>query len=191
MKTEIELQVAREGERTLLRCPGVGIFTCAVPAGRVLVGGEQAGVLTTLGVSRALTVPKGARGRIASPIPERVHEPVEYGQVLYELEAIGDADALVDEEQDAAEGADGLVLKSSQTGRFWRSPGPGEPSFAEVGDVLEPGTPVGLVEVMKTFTHVTYQSEGDLPERGKIVAFLSDDGTEVSPGTPLIRVEPA
>jgi acetyl-CoA carboxylase biotin carboxyl carrier protein len=207
MTRTIELLVREADGRTLLESPGVGYFTCALPLGRILVPGDAAGALQTLDVSRTLLVPPGVRGRVATEIPEPVHAPVAYGQLLYTLEPVdGESadvaaadDGRIDGRIDGVDGVDGvdgsaasgLVLRSSYAGRFWRRPGPGDAAFAEVGDLVEDGRPIGLIEVMKTFTRVTYRSDAELPARARIARFLADDGDEVADGTPLVEVEPA
>ena len=195
MKTTAELLVTDDGERVTLAAPGVGLFTCALPPGRIVVAGEPVGELRTLGVSQTLVVPSGTNGRITNALPERVHEPVEYGQALYTLEPIdtltGDASLATDDtsSESGAPGADGLLVRSPYAGRFWMRPGPGEPAFAEQGGEVADGQPLGWIEIMKTFAHVTYRAGGELPARARIVEFLVTDGAEVSEGTPLVRVE--
>ena len=81
-----------------------------------------------------------------------------------------------------------MVLKASQTGRFYHRPSPDEPPFVEVGSVVEDGDAVGLVEVMKTFAHVVYRAEGGLPVKGEVVKVLVGDGEEMREGEGLIEV---
>lgn len=190
MKRTLELLVAREDANTFLLAPTVGVFTCSLPPGRVVVPGEPVGTLATLGVSRTLVVPPNVSGRITGERPERVHHPVAYRQRLYELEPLRADEAVVAAEAAEAAVSD-LVLASPHTGRFWHRPSPSDPAFANVGDVLEEGATVGLIEVMKTFTHVHYRATGGLPPRAKLLRFLVDDGAEATEGAALIEVEPA
>ena len=48
---------------------------------------------------------------------------------------------------------------------------------------------VGLIEVMKTFTHLAYTADGGLPENARIVRVLVGDGDEVREDDPLLEVE--
>ncbi len=57
--------------------------------------------------------------------------------------------------------------------------------------MIQAGSTLGLVEVMKTFTHLAYAPGSELPPRGRIVRVLVADGTEVNEGTPLLDLEPA
>lgn len=189
MNQNFELIAEKDGEVTRLLSPGVGEFTCAVTSGALLGPGQDAGVLIVTGRPRYLKVPPGVAGRVQNERPERVHEPVGYRTVLYELAPVssGVEDAAA-EVGDAASG--GLVLKASQTGRFYHRPSPDEPPFVEVGGIVEEGDVVGLVEVMKTFAHVVYRAEGGLPVKGKVVKVLVGDGEEMRGGGGLIEVEP-
>ena len=187
MKTRVHLIVDRDGDRIVLRSPGVGWFSQALPKGQVLAPDARAGVLETLGNFSELVVPAGVLGRIASEAPERFNEPVEYGQVLYELDAFEGSLEEVEDEQVALEG--GLALRAPFAGRFWHRPSPGDPAFVEAGSELTTGRTVGLLEVMKTFSHVHYEGPG-LPERGKVVRVVPGDGDEVAAGDPLLVVEP-
>jgi biotin carboxyl carrier protein len=189
---ELILRPAEDGEASLLVATDVRLFTAARPEGTVFVPGESVGYLTRLGRSRRLLVPAGAAGRVASSPPERVHAPVEYGQVLYRLEPLGEVDALATgPTTEATTDSGALTVNANQTGRFWHRPSPDDAAFCAAGDELEPGSPIGLVEIMKTFTQVHYQPTGNLPARAKVTRVLVPDGGEVTEGDPLIEVEPA
>ena len=187
MHETLDLILERDGDATRLLSPGVGLFTCAVPPGGLLGPGQDAGVLLVLGRPLQLRVPAGVAGRVTSPLPQRVQSPVDYRATLYELEPVESA---LDAAQDAEAAFDGgLVLRAPQAGRFYHRPGPDEPAFVSSGDEVSEGDAVGLIEVMKTFAHVTYASTGGLPARAKVKRYLKDDGAEVSEGEPLLEFE--
>jgi biotin carboxyl carrier protein len=178
-------------ERLTLGSPGVGTFTCALPKGAVVTAGLAAGVRTTLGRSIELVVPDVPPCAITSQRPDLVRAPVGYGTVLYELVPL-DARAAAGELR-AASGApahDALLLRAASSGRFYRRAAPDAPAFAEDGALIEDGRPVGLLEVMKTFTHVHYKAAGGLPPRARIVRFLAADAGDVREGDALLEVEP-
>ncbi len=58
-------------------------------------------------------------------------------------------------------------------GVFYRSPAPDAPPFCEVGDTVEVGTEVGLIEAMKVFSSIPSEVAGvvvDIPaQNGKLV----------------------
>lgn len=194
MSAPLELILRGEGDSPRLCSPGVGIFSCAASEGRVLTAGETAGTLAILGTSHRLVVPAGVLARVVSAAPERVREPVGYGTTLYELAAVAPGEDLAGSRADAGAAADeaGLVLRAPHSGRFWQRPAPGDDPFAAAGDVLEEGRAVGLIEVMKTFTHVHYvPGGGELPARGRLLRYRAEDGAEVVEGDPLLEVESA
>ncbi len=181
---------ASDPTRTL-RSPGVGLFTCALPRGHAIVPGQRIGVLTTLGRAVVLVAPATAAGRIVSESFERVRQPVGWGDVLYRLEPLT-ADALAAVAAQApAEEDGGPAVRATQSGRFWRRPSPKDPPLAAEGDLLERGTPLGMIEVMKTFTHVVYVPGNGLPERARVVRFAIGEGDEVALGDRLAVVEEA
>jgi acetyl-CoA carboxylase biotin carboxyl carrier protein len=189
----LELLLRRaEGDRVELRSPAVGLFTGPALRGQVLTEGAAAGTVLVLGVAVPLVVPKGASGRIVSERPERVREPVGYGTVLYELVPLAAESGLPSgPDADPSATADGLFVRAPHSGRFWHRAAPGEPAFVAVGAPLEPGKPIGLIEVMKTFSHVRYEASGGLPERARVVRIVAQDGEEVAEGTPLVEVAAA
>jgi acetyl-CoA carboxylase biotin carboxyl carrier protein len=188
----LELLASRDGDRVRLSSPEVGWFTRAQPLGYVLSSGEPAGVLLALGRSITLVVPHDVSGVVTSPAPERVRMPVAYGDVLYELAPLEAAKGSTprkstsnsESKRDAA-----LVMRSSQSGRFYQRPAPGEPAFVSIGQEIADGAPVGLIEVMKTFNHVVYRSSAGLPPRARVNRFVAGDGADVKQGDVLIELE--
>jgi acetyl-CoA carboxylase biotin carboxyl carrier protein len=192
MSLRLELLLSRQGDVLRLSSPEVGLFTRAIERGAVLVPRSSAGVLLSLGRTFELAVPAGAGGRVRNDPPDALLAPVGYGTLLYELEPLG-ADAPIAERLDAAPGAGatGLAFRAPCSGRFWLRPSPQDPLFVGVGDMVEDGRTLGLIEVMKTFTHVVYRSGGELPARARVARSCVADGSEVEDGTALFELEPA
>jgi biotin carboxyl carrier protein len=69
-------------------------------------------------------------------------------------------------------------------GTFYRRPAPDAAPFVEVGDTVEPGTTVAIVEVMKLMNPVT------AGVAGRLVEVCAADGDLVEHGDVLFRVEP-
>lgn len=81
----------------------------------------------------------------------------------------------------AAPGAEKLTpVVSPMVGVFYRAPSPSDPNFVEVGDRVERGQTIGLVEAMKVFNEITAESAG-------VVAQIpAQAGALVETGQPLI-----
>lgn len=85
-----------------------------------------------------------------------------------------------------AEHATGLVqIKSPMVGTFYRSASPEKPPFIKVGDDLEVGAKVCIIEAMKLFNEI----ESEI--KGKVVKILVEDASPVEYDQPLFLVEPA
>ena len=185
----LDLLARREGARLFLCSPGVGWPTAAVPEGRALVAGEAAGCLITLGVERVLVVPAGAAGRVVNAAPERVHEPVGHGSVLYELAPLAeDAARAESTNQTTMTSSGALVFRSPSAGRYWQRPSPKEPPHVQAGGEISEGQPIGLIEVMKTFTRISYRAEHGLPPRARVLRVLVSDGADVREGEALLEL---
>jgi biotin carboxyl carrier protein len=150
-------------------------------------------MLLALGRSFALVVPDGVSGVVMSPAPERVRQPVGYGDVLYELAPLDSQESSAskhDDDRGANSKSTALVVRAHQSGRYYQRPAPGEPTFISTGAEIADGTPIGLIEVMKTFTHVVYRSSASLPARAKVLRLVAGDGVDVRQGDVLIELAP-
>lgn len=77
-----------------------------------------------------------------------------------------------------------ITIKSPMIGTFYRQAGPGKPIFASVGDEVEPGKVVCIIEAMKLFNEIESEVSG------KIVKILVEDASPVEFDQPLFLVEP-
>jgi oxaloacetate decarboxylase alpha subunit len=75
------------------------------------------------------------------------------------------------------------TINAPLVGRFYSSAGPGKSSFVAVGDVVEAGTKVCIVEAMKLFNEIT------VPVKCRIVKMLVDEGASVQKGQPIVAIE--
>ena len=191
MTKVLELLLGREGERVLLRSPEVGYFTRALPAGALLAPRAAAGVLHSLGRRIELVTPAGVAGRVVNAPPELVLAPVGYGTVLYELAPLESGVPLAAPPSGGPEAAAGaLSFRAPHSGRFWQRPSPNEAPFVRAGELIEDGRTLGLIEVMKTFTHVVYRAGSELPPRARVARVLVADGGDVEEGGALLELEP-
>jgi acetyl-CoA carboxylase biotin carboxyl carrier protein len=84
----------------------------------------------------------------------------------------------------AAEESKLLTIKSPMIGTFYLTPGPDKPPFVEVGDEINIGKPVCIIEAMKLFNEI----ESEIA--GRIVKVLVNNATPVEFDQPLFLVEP-
>ena len=85
-----------------------------------------------------------------------------------------------------SESAKNLIeVKSPMVGTFYRSPSPESLPFVEVGQNIEEGTVICIIEAMKLMNEI--KSE----KKGKIVEVLIENGQPVEFGQPLFLIEPA
>lgn len=189
-KSDLELILENSGDELLLLSPGVGWFTRPLGEGQLIAPGTELGYLRTLSHTARLLAPAGALGRVANPPPSLIQAPVDYRAVVYRLTPI-DGELQAADAPSAAGESGGLTVKAAYAGRFWHRAAPSEPALIAVGDQIEDGQALGLIEVMKTFSAVPYRAADGLPERARVVRILIDDGAEVEPGTALVEIEPA
>lgn len=79
----------------------------------------------------------------------------------------------------------GLVeVKSPMVGTFYRSASPDKPSYVQIGDVIEAGSVVCIIEAMKLFNEI------ETEVRGKVVKVLVDDASPVEYDQPLFLLDP-
>jgi acetyl-CoA carboxylase biotin carboxyl carrier protein len=79
----------------------------------------------------------------------------------------------------------GVIVRSPMIGTFYRSAGPGKPVFVNVGDTIEVGNPICIIEAMKLFNEI----ESEI--KGTIIKVLVDDATPVEYDQPLFLVDPS
>lgn len=102
--------------------------------------------------SNATTVVHHVPQSIASPMPEAQQEP------------------------------EGNVITSPMIGTFYAAPSPGEPPFVQVGDEIEVGQVIGIIEAMKIMNEITADHSGVVSE------IMVQNAQPVEYGSPLMRV---
>ena len=76
------------------------------------------------------------------------------------------------------------AIVSPMVGTFYRAPAPDADPYVEVGDVVEVGQTVCIVEAMKLMNEI----ESEI--KGRIVQIMAENAQAVEFGQPLFRVEP-
>ena len=120
-------------------------------------------------------------GGAPAPTPARVPPAAPISAVAVATSA-GPASVAPDAQPTWPEGAH--VIRSPMIGTFYRAPEPGAPPFVEVGQEVEPGTVVCIVEVMKLMNSVA------AGVHGTVLQVLVGDAAPVQSGQPLIVVQP-
>ena len=78
-----------------------------------------------------------------------------------------------------------VTIKSPMIGTFYRRPSPDKPLFVEVGDEIQVGKVVCIIEAMKLFNEIESEVSG------RVVKILVDDSTPVEYDQPLFLVNPS
>lgn len=157
------------------------------PAG----GTDPAGAAPNGQVTRRLDAVVAGVGRVlaaAARPPTRV--VIRCGEVRVELEWAPPAAAAIPGQPDAPgsaatpEPAGTVLVTSPMVGTFYRAPAPGAAPFVRVGELVQAGQQVGIVEAMKLMNAVNAETSGE------VVAVLVDDGAPVEYGQPLVSLRP-
>ena len=82
-----------------------------------------------------------------------------------------------------AAGGNYKPLKAPMIGTFYRSSGPDSPAFVQVGDMVEKGQVICIIEAMKLFNEI------EAEESGRIVKAMVENATPVEYDQPLFLIE--
>ncbi|MFK7808983.1 MAG: acetyl-CoA carboxylase biotin carboxyl carrier protein [Saprospiraceae bacterium] len=135
---------------------------------------------------------KYGRGRSQAPAPQLV--PISTQQMPVQMASPAPAPAAAPPKSaaseapkaEAEEDTSNLVeVKSPIVGTFYRSSSPDKDAYVKVGDVIEKGSVVCIVEAMKLFNEIESEVSG------RIVKVLLDNAQPVQYDQPLFLVDPA
>ena len=82
------------------------------------------------------------------------------------------------------QGERGAAILAPMTGVYYAAPSPTSPPFVSIGDVVQVGQAIALIEAMKVFNEVQAEISG------RVVELVAQNGDVVQKGDVLIRVEP-
>ncbi len=77
-----------------------------------------------------------------------------------------------------------ITIKSPMVGTFYRTAGPNKENFVNIGDEINPGKILCIIEAMKLFNDIESEISG------KIVKVLVENASPVEYDQPLFLVEP-
>ena len=83
----------------------------------------------------------------------------------------------------AAEEPAGHLVKSPMVGTFYRAATPGGTPFVDVGDAVQQGDPLCIIEAMKLMNEI------ECDKTGVVKAILVENGQPVEFGQPLVVIE--
>src|SRR5215203_1498176 len=75
-------------------------------------------------------------------------------------------------------------ITAPMVGTFYSSPTPGAPPYVKVGDHVEVGQTVGIIEAMKIMNEIAAD------RAGLVTAVLIENGQAVEYGSPIVRLDP-
>ena len=120
-------------------------------------------------------------------VPMVIHKDLtqESVAVIPNSQAVAESPEL-DKNETQEEETDHLItIKSSMIGTFYRGSSPEIPPFVSVGDEINIGDTICIIEAMKLFNEIESEVSG------KIVKILIDDSTPIEFDQPLFLVDPS
>ena len=110
----------------------------------------------------------------------RAQAPVRSGMTAAETAELTSAPPPAASQQEE----DLFYIKSPIVGTFYQAPSPGSESFVSVGDFVDKGSVVCIIEAMKLMNEI----ESDVA--GEVVSVLVEDGQPVEYGEKLFAIRP-
>jgi len=124
---------------------------------------------------------QGMRLRLKKSTPASGHQVVEY--VTGTPQPFAPA-APAAAKSAAEEAGRRVMIKSPMVGTFYRAPAPDAPPFVEIGQEIEVGQVLCIIEAMKLMNEIKSETAGRLLE------VLVENGEAVEFGQPLFSLEP-
>lgn len=125
-----------------------------------------------------LTIRRGGPAPVAMPMPMQMPVHQYAAQPVQQLIAQAAAPAApVVQAEDKSH-----VVTSPFVGTFYRKPNPDSANYVSLGDTVDKGAVLCIVEAMKLMNEI----EADVA--GKITGILVEDGTSVEYGQPLFKI---
>ena len=161
--TEVDLEMG--DVKLCIKSPPKGKLTTEMPSN----------IITSppiVSIPSAVPLPSAVSSPSAVPPPSAVSPPVQSSQ-----------NQTSDDTKDASQD-NHIMIKSPIIGTFYRRPSPDKDPFINVGDKVEIGSVVGIVEAMKLFNEIESEVSGT------IVKVLVDDMSPVEYDQPMFLVDP-
>ena len=117
---------------------------------------------------------------IVQPIPVSTHAAPAVAPA-----AVEPASQAKEPAPEASDDSKYITIKSPIIGTFYRKPSPDKPVFVEVGQTINQGDVLCVIEAMKLFNDIESEVSG------KIVKVLVDDASPIEFDQPLFLVDPS
>ena len=82
-----------------------------------------------------------------------------------------------------AQAAKAIEVKAPMVGTLYRAPSPGAPPYVEIGQTIEPGQVICIIEAMKLMNEIKAEI------KGKILEILVENAEPVEFGQPMFLIE--
>jgi len=132
-------------------------------------GENRVRIRRTVGGRHEVYVPQSTMGPTPAPLMDTV---VQTGPLASSSAAV------------VAPAGNEVIVKSPIVGTYYDSPKPGDPPFVKVGDAVEPGQVLCIIESMKLMNEI----ESEIA--GTVVAKLMENGRAVEYGEALFAIRP-
>ncbi|MDD4908513.1 MAG: acetyl-CoA carboxylase biotin carboxyl carrier protein [Candidatus Omnitrophica bacterium] len=109
------------------------------------------------------------------------------GPIIIEKERISQAQSAPASREEARgkeTPANTIEIKAPMVGTFYRAPSPESPPYVEVGQVIEPGQVICIIEAMKLMNEIKSEV------KGKIIEIQVDNTEPVEFGQPMFLIAP-
>jgi acetyl-CoA carboxylase biotin carboxyl carrier protein len=108
------------------------------------------------------------------------------GQIVIEKERVVPEGSRIQQAQAEIEkmAAKTTEIKAPMVGTFYRAPSPESPAYVEIGQVIEPGQVICVIEAMKLMNEIKAEV------RAKVVEIIVENAEPVEFAQPMFIVEP-
>lgn len=178
-KWTVRLEASEGGLQVL--SPSIGRVRLLASWPETLGAGAIIGRITVLRNEHELVMPEGGPWVVESVLIKGADVGVGATQALLKIR---NWDVNAEANADANAG-NGVVFASPMSGQYYRRPSPEQAPFVSVGDEIEEGAQIGLVEVMKFFYPLVFSMKG----RYRVTEVLLGDSASIDAGDAVIRVE--
>ena len=138
-----------------------------------------ADILTETGLSEIEVEHSGLKIRVAKTLTAAPMQMMQAAPVAAAPAPVAVAAAASSASAEASVRTGGDEVKSPMVGSVYLQPEPGAPQFVQVGDTVEAGQTLMIIEAMKTMNPIP------ATKAGRLVEILVEDGQPVEFGEPL------